>query len=72
MSDYLIFWGKMKLFGENILFGKPISNYLQDQLLSRWYKMLLMYGYSTPYLKVNDFPAEMAFETLIKMNLFTH
>ena len=72
MPDYLIFWGKMKLFGENILFGKPISNYLQDQLLSRWYKMLLMYGYSTPYLKVNDFPAEMAFETLTKMNLFTY
>ena len=71
LHDYLITWGKIHLFEKKIFFDQPISKFFSDRLMSRWYKMLLMYGYSTPYSKIDQFSAEIAFELLQQINLNT-
>ena len=44
--------------------GNSIAAFLGQDIMSRWLKMLLMYGYSIPYAQIDDFPARMAIPTL--------
>ncbi len=40
--------------------ARPISDLLKNKPWQLWQKMLLMYAYSIPYRKIDDFPSEMA------------
>lgn len=44
--------------------GNSVADFLGDDNMSRWIKMLLMYGYSMPYAKIDKFPAALALHTL--------
>ncbi len=44
--------------------GNSITAFLDQDIMSRWVKMLLMYGYSIPYAQIDEFPARMAIPTL--------
>ncbi len=44
--------------------GDILGTRLTQNRLSRWLRMLIMYGYSTHYSDVDNFPAKMAFDTL--------
>ena len=46
--------------------GCSVAAFLGQDTLSRWLRMLLMYGYSIPYPLIDDFPAKMAIPTLMQ------
>lgn len=42
----------------------PVSSFLDQDPVSKWIRMLLMYGYSMPYAQIDRFPARIAIRTL--------
>ena len=48
---------------------KTLEHILSNDLISKWIKGLLMYGYSMPYSSITDFPKTIA-EALLKNVLF--
>ncbi|MEM7033362.1 MAG: NAD(P)-binding protein, partial [Chloroflexota bacterium] len=47
-----------------VLVGKPIADFWRDDVWCIWQRMPLMYGYSIPYAKIDDFPAEIGAQIL--------
>ena len=43
-----------------------VAAFLGQDTMSRWLRMLLMYGYSIPYLQIDEFPARTAIPTLLQ------
>lgn len=41
-----------------------VGSFLGTDVMSKWIRMLLMYGYSIPYGLIDDFPARLAIPTL--------
>ena len=48
-----------------------VADFLGQDEMSRWLKMLLMYGYSIPYASIERFPAPLAARTLRKGSIGT-
>ena len=51
--------------------GKRVADFLGEDTMSRWLRMLLMYGYSIPYAQVDEFPAGLAVSTLLQGSIGT-
>jgi predicted NAD/FAD-binding protein len=47
------------------------ADFLGENTISRWLRMLLMYGYSIPYAQINEFPASLAAPTLLQGSIGT-
>lgn len=71
MLPYLYFLARMTLASPDSLRHRPISDYLGNSINGRWLKMLLMYAYSMPYKKIDDFPAEIAIPLLAHSGMHT-
>lgn len=50
---------------------KCLDDLLGDDVMSKWMKMLLMYGYSIPYAELGKFPAPLAIYTLLQSGIGT-
>ncbi len=48
-----------------------VADFLGEDAMSRWLRMLLMYGYSIPYAQVDEFPAGLAVSTLLQGSIGT-
>lgn len=48
-----------------------VAGLLRDDVMSKWIRMLLMYGYSIPYTQIDCFPARMAIPTLMQSAIGT-
>jgi predicted NAD/FAD-binding protein len=46
--------------------GHSVAAFLSQDDMSRWVRMMLMYGYSIPYAQIDEFPARMAIPTLMQ------
>jgi predicted NAD/FAD-binding protein len=53
-----------RMLGPGSHLHKTAADFLSDDEMSRWMRMLLMYGYSIPYQQINEFPAKLAYSTL--------
>jgi predicted NAD/FAD-binding protein len=51
--------------------GGRVADFLGEDTMSRWLRMLLMYGYSTPYAQIDEFPASLAVSTLLQGSIGT-
>jgi predicted NAD/FAD-binding protein len=51
--------------------GGSVAGFLGEDSMSRWLKMLLMYGYSIPFRQIDEFPASMAIPTLLQGSIGT-
>jgi len=51
--------------------GDSVAAFLGEDTMSRWLRMLLMYGYSIPYAQIEDFPASLAIPTLLQGSIGT-
>ena len=71
MLPYLYFLVRMTLASQDSLRHRPVSDYLGNSISGRWLKMLLMYAYSMPYKKIDDFPAEIAIPLLAHSGMHT-
>ncbi len=71
MGGYLNFFIRICLSQTKSFYDKPVSDYLSRGTHSIWLKMLLMYAYSIPYVKIKNFPAEIAMPLLRHSGMFT-
>ncbi len=71
LIPYLYFLAKMTFASPDSLRHRPVSDYLGNSISGRWLKMLLMYAYSMPYKKIDDFPAEIAIPLLAHSGMHT-
>jgi uncharacterized protein len=60
MGDYIRFTLVKIRSTPDSLYNKSISDYFSHSIYFTWLKMLLMYAYSIPYEKLDNFPAEIA------------
>jgi len=51
--------------------GSSVTDFLGEDTLSRWIRILLMYGYSIPYNRLDEFPAGLAVATLLQGTIGT-
>jgi predicted NAD/FAD-binding protein len=51
---------KLRAANHQAFQGQPVSAFFGNSIGHRWLKMLLMYSYSIPYQKIEQFPAEFA------------
>ena len=61
---YFCFLARMTFTHQNSYRDHPVSDYLGNNISARWLKMLLMYAYSMPYNKIDNFPAEIGMPLL--------
>lgn len=71
MGGYIKFLLKTRKITAEELYDKPMSVYLNQDIHSRWLKMLLMYAYSMPYNSITNFPAEIGIPVLRQSDIFT-
>ncbi len=71
MISYLYLFARMTLASQGSLRHRSVSDYLGNDISGSWLKMLLMYAYSMPYNKIDDFPAEIAIPLLAHSGMFT-
>jgi len=69
--SYLNVYARMHFANQNSIRNRPVSDYLGNNISARWLKMLLMYAYSMPYKKIDDFPAEIAIPLLAHSGMNT-
>lgn len=71
MLSYLYVFARIKFSNKDSLCHRPVSDYLGNAISGLWLKMLLMYAYSMPYKKIDDFPAEIAIPLLAHSGMHT-
>jgi predicted NAD/FAD-binding protein len=71
MFSYLCFLARITFASQDSFRHRPVSDYLGSSISARWLKMLLMYAYSMPYKKIDNFPAEIAMPLLAHSGMFT-
>ncbi len=60
-----VLWLRTRFSDLRDLYNHPLSDYLkQDCIRNTWLKLLVMYSYSMPLEKIDDFPSELAVPVL--------
>ncbi len=62
LSELLPIGMRMLIYRNSL--DRTLDDLLGKGVMTRWIKMLLMYGYSIPYANIGTFPAPLAVETL--------
>ena len=61
----------MRMYKSRSNQADSVTAFLGADTMSRWLRMLLMYGYSIPYAQIGDFPASLAIPTLLQGSIGT-
>lgn len=69
--SYFYFLVRMMFTQQKTFQHRPVSDFIGNSISGQWLKMLLMYAYSMPYQKINDFPAEIGIPLLNHSGMFT-
>jgi predicted NAD/FAD-binding protein len=56
----------LRMFRSHRRRNDSVGSFLGTDIMSRWIRMLLMYGYSIPYSQIDSFPSRNAIPTLLR------
>jgi predicted NAD/FAD-binding protein len=71
LKNYFSFLLQAHIVSMEELQNQPVSRFLKSDPVSIWFKMLLMYAYSMPLDKIENFPAEIAIPLLAQSHFLT-